>query len=73
MRVLVLENEPSSKRGGQELSLLDVCQGLAARGHHIELLHTADGNLLERYRSFSDRIDRVKATRWIARERFARR
>jgi glycosyltransferase involved in cell wall biosynthesis len=61
MRVLVLENEPSSRRGGQELSLLDVCQGLAARGHHIELLHTADGNLLERYRGFSDRIDRVKA------------
>jgi glycosyltransferase involved in cell wall biosynthesis len=61
MRVLVLENEPSSRRGGQELSLLDVSRGLADRGHHIELLHTADGNLLERYRAFCDRIDRVDA------------
>lgn len=61
MRLLVLENEPSTRRGGQELSLFDVCQGLAGRGHQIELLHTADGDLLERYRTFCDRIDRVDA------------
>ena len=61
MRLLVLENEPSSRRGGQEKSLLDVCRGLAARGHRIELLHTADGDLLDEYRAFCARIDRVGA------------
>lgn len=61
MRVLVLENEPSSRRGGQELSLLDVCRGLAGRGHRIELMYTAEGDLLDRYRLFCDRIDRVAA------------
>jgi hypothetical protein len=29
MRVLALENELTSMRGGQEISLLDVCRGLA--------------------------------------------
>ncbi len=59
MRVLVLENEPSSLRGGQELSLFDVCRGLAARGHEIELLYTIEGNLLPKYREFCRRVDRV--------------
>lgn len=61
MRILVLENEPSSRRGGQELSLFDVCRGLARRGHRIELMHTTTGDLLERYGEFADRIDRVAA------------
>jgi glycosyltransferase involved in cell wall biosynthesis len=61
MRILVLENEPSSARGGQELSLYDVCRGLAARGHEIELLYTEEGDLLDRYRQFASRIDRVTA------------
>ena len=61
MRILVLENEPSSRRGGQELSLLDICRGLAARGHAIELLYTAEGDLLTEYRQFCSRIDRVTA------------
>jgi glycosyltransferase involved in cell wall biosynthesis len=61
MRILVLENEPSARRGGQELSLLDVCRGLAARGHEIELLYTADGDLLGEYRRFCRRVDRVTA------------
>src|SRR5205807_1372223 len=61
VRLLVLEKEPSSKRGGQERSLFDVCRGLAGRGHQIELLHTADGDFLEGYRAFCDRIDRVHA------------
>jgi glycosyltransferase involved in cell wall biosynthesis len=59
MRVLVLENEPSSRRGGQERSLLDVCRGLAARGHAIELLYTVEGDLLAEYERFCTRIDRV--------------
>ena len=71
MRVLVLENEPSSRRGGQELSLLDVCRGLAARGHAIELLYTIDGDLLDEYRGFCRRVDRVTAyARSTARRRW---
>jgi glycosyltransferase involved in cell wall biosynthesis len=59
MRILALENEPSSTRGGQELSLFDVCRGLAARGHDIELMHTSGGNLLPAYAVFARRIDRA--------------
>lgn len=61
MRILVLENEPSTRRGGQERSLLDVCEGLAARGHEIDLLYTTDGDLLPRYAAFCRRIRRVRA------------
>jgi glycosyltransferase involved in cell wall biosynthesis len=59
VRILVLENEPSSRRGGQELSLLDICRGLAARGHELELLYTVDGDLLGEYQRFCRRVDRV--------------
>ncbi|MEO1446273.1 MAG: glycosyltransferase family 1 protein, partial [Cyanobacteria bacterium J06635_11] len=41
MHIVILENQPSSRRGGQELSLFDVCRELAARGHSITLLYTA--------------------------------
>lgn len=51
MKILALENEPSSKLGGQEHSLLDSCLGLAARGHAVVLAHTRDGDLLPRYRA----------------------
>jgi glycosyltransferase involved in cell wall biosynthesis len=61
VHILVLENEPSSRRGGQELSLLDICRGLAARGHVIDLLSTADGDLLADYGAFARRMDRVSA------------
>jgi glycosyltransferase involved in cell wall biosynthesis len=56
MRILVFENEPSSKRGGQELSLLDVCRGLAARSHTIDLLYVKSGDLLDDYRQFCSNI-----------------
>lgn len=56
MRILVFENEPSSKRGGQELSLLDVCRGLAARSHMIDLLYVKSGDLLDNYRQFCSNI-----------------
>ena len=61
MRILVLENEPSSTRGGQELSLFEACRGLAARGHEIDLLYTQPGDLLAEYERFCSRIDRVRA------------
>ncbi len=59
MRIVVLENRPSSYFGGQELSLVDVTQGLAEKGHEIIFLHVTDGDLLERYRKFSARVLRV--------------
>lgn len=60
MNILVLENEPSSRRGGQELSLLDVCQGLAERGHGIHLIYNADGDLLDKYGKFCKSIAKVR-------------
>ncbi len=56
MHVIVLERYPSSQRGGQERSLLDVTRTLSDRGHHITLIHTHPGNLLPQYSLFCDQI-----------------
>ncbi|MBI4783350.1 MAG: glycosyltransferase family 4 protein [Oscillatoriophycideae cyanobacterium NC_groundwater_1537_Pr4_S-0.65um_50_18] len=56
MHLIVLENEPSSYRGGQELSLIDICQGLHRRGHRISLLYKKSGDLLQHYQSFCSDI-----------------
>ena len=61
MHVIVLERYPSSHRGGQERSLLDVTRTLSDRGHHITLIHTHPGNLLPQYSLFCDRILTVRA------------
>jgi glycosyltransferase involved in cell wall biosynthesis len=55
MRIIALEKYPSSLRGGQELSLLDVCRGLANKGHDLTLLYADRGNLLPQYQAFCDR------------------
>ncbi len=60
MRILVLEHELTSARGGQEISLLDVCEGLAARGHAITLASLAGGDLEPRYRRVCERVLRVR-------------
>lgn len=52
MNVIVLEDVPTSGRGGQEHSLLDICRGLAGCGHGIHLLYREEGDLLEEYRQF---------------------
>src|SRR6185436_9143027 len=49
MRILVLTNSPSSKRGGQEHSLLQVCKGLVSRNHNVQLLYDEPGDLLTEY------------------------
>ena len=59
MHLIVLEQEPSSLRGGQERVLFDFCWGLAQRGHSISLLYTKEGNLLEKYQEFCDRVEKV--------------
>jgi hypothetical protein len=52
MHIIILENEPSSCRGGQELSLLAICQSLHQKGHRISLIYTRAGNLLKQYQDF---------------------
>lgn len=59
MKIGVLENELSSKRGGQELSLLDVCEGLSKRGHSIALLYLTSGDLQKRYELFCENMTRI--------------
>jgi glycosyltransferase involved in cell wall biosynthesis len=61
MRILVLENELTSGRGGQELSLADVCAGLGERGHAVVLAYVTGGDLEARYRRFCERLVRVRA------------
>jgi glycosyltransferase involved in cell wall biosynthesis len=59
MHVIAMEIEPSNRRGGQELSLLDVLRGVAQRGHHVSFLYAVEGNLLPEYRQFCKRIEKV--------------
>jgi glycosyltransferase involved in cell wall biosynthesis len=49
MKLLSFEIVPSSELGGQELSMVDECVGLARRGHDVTLAYTYPGDLLERY------------------------
>ena len=63
MHIIVLENEVSSLRGGQELSLFDVCLGLYKRGHTITLLYITEGDLLKEYRVFCTEIVKVNGFR----------
>lgn len=65
MHVIVLERYPSSQRGGQERSLLDVTRMLSDRGHHITLIHTHPGNLLPQYSLFCDQILTVRTLNLI--------
>src|SRR3989338_4042930 len=60
MRILVLEDE-LSPRGGQELSLVSVCEALSRRGHEIILLYKSGGSLEARYRAFCSRLIRAGA------------
>lgn len=59
MHVIVLENQPTALRGGQHLSLLDVCRGLSQRGHQISLLYEQEGDLLDRYQEFCSHLINV--------------
>jgi glycosyltransferase involved in cell wall biosynthesis len=59
VKILALENEISSRRGGQERSLLAICEGLAARGHEITLAYVTSGDFEERYADCCARLVRV--------------
>jgi glycosyltransferase involved in cell wall biosynthesis len=60
MRILALENELTSMRGGQEISLLDVCRGLAEKGHQVTLAYITPGDLEDEYRRICHRIVQVR-------------
>ena len=56
MHIIVLEQEPSSRRGGQERSLLRLCSELSQRGHIISLLYTIEGDLVAQYQNFGAHV-----------------
>ncbi len=61
MHLIALEQEPTLLRGGQERNLLEICRGLAERGHKVTLLYEREGNLLDQYREFCDSILHIDA------------
>ncbi|BAZ10230.1 group 1 glycosyl transferase [Calothrix sp. NIES-4071] len=63
MYIFVLEEKPTSRRGGQELVLFDICRGLAQRGHKVILLYSDEENLLEEYQQFCFQTIKVKQFR----------
>ena len=74
MKILAFENEMSSRRGGQERSLLATCEGLAARGHAITLAYVTPGDFEAPYRRCGARlvqvhgytVDRARTARSLA-------
>lgn len=61
MHIIVLENQPSSRQGGQEIILFDICSDLAKRGHSISLLYLTEGNLLKQYQEFCTHILKINS------------
>jgi glycosyltransferase involved in cell wall biosynthesis len=59
MDIIVLEQYPSSRRGGQGIVLFEVCRVLAKRGHNISLLYTQEDNLLQQYEEFCTQVIKV--------------
>jgi glycosyltransferase involved in cell wall biosynthesis len=61
LNIIVLENQATTQRGGQELNLLNLCRELFQRGHRITLLYLGAGDLLPQYQSFCDRTIPISA------------
>jgi glycosyltransferase involved in cell wall biosynthesis len=59
MHLIVLENEVTFSRGGQELNLFEICRGLSQRGHNISVIYLKLGNLIEQYQEFCDCLVKV--------------
>jgi hypothetical protein len=60
MRILALENELTSMRGGQEISLLDVCRGPGREGPSDHACLRDAGDLEDEYRRICHRMVRVR-------------
>lgn len=61
MKILVLLNIASSDCGGAEWSLLDVCRGLAAKGHELHCIYRLEGDLLPQYQQFCKTLLKVSS------------
>jgi glycosyltransferase involved in cell wall biosynthesis len=61
MHVIVLEQQPTSSRGGQELNLYEICRNLAKRGHKITLFYVKPGDLVEKYQKFCNQVIKVNS------------
>lgn len=49
MRILAIEPDPTTEKGGSERSYFDVLTGLQDRGHQVTILYSRPGNLLDDY------------------------
>lgn len=61
MHIVAVSSYPRSNRGGQELSLLEVCRRLNYKGHQITLLHNHNGDLLSQYQIFCQNIININS------------
>ncbi|MFB2879949.1 glycosyltransferase family 4 protein [Floridanema aerugineum] len=61
MHVIVLEQQPSSARGGQELNLFEICRTLSEKGHKISLFYVKPGDLVEKYQQFCEQVIKVNS------------
>jgi glycosyltransferase involved in cell wall biosynthesis len=71
VKVLVVADE-LEPYGGSERSQVDVAEGLAARGHTVDLLHRAGGSFEERYRRICRHVTRIPTLRGREGQRFHR-
>lgn len=60
MKILSLVTVPSSQQGGMEWSSLEVCRGLAQKGHEIHLVHKEEGDFLPIYKGFCKTITKTQ-------------
>lgn len=67
MHIVALASYLSSKRGGLEHSLLDVCQALANRGHQITLVYEEGGDQLEKYQQFCTELIKITSYKFNVR------
>ncbi|MTI23363.1 glycosyltransferase family 4 protein, partial [Fulvivirga kasyanovii] len=63
MRILAIDPEPSSFRGGQEKSLFDILVGLKGRGHDVILAYVTSGDYLNQYKEHGVRTIQIHATK----------
>ncbi|PZV18485.1 MAG: glycosyltransferase family 1 protein [Leptolyngbya sp.] len=68
MHIIALSSYLSSKRGGLEHSLFDVCQALVERGYQITLVYEEEGDQLEKYQQFCTAL--IKITSYKLNSRF---
>lgn len=71
MKVLVVADE-LEPYGGQERSLVDVTEGLVARGHTVDLLYRTGGSFGDRYRTACRSLTRIATLRGREGQRFHR-